>query len=343
MRLFRRSAPAPAPPPKASAPAAPPPPPWDKRRGYPPAGGLRDELAEGRWEHVHEVLEAETDPTVRDLLVEALADIEGRPTWLDEWVAARPGTASPLLVRGRHSVNWGWQARGGGRAGTVSDDGWRLLRERCALAEDDLLAAAAIRPDDAAPHVNRLWAAMGSGGGIGPLNERFRAVVSRDPLSISGHQSMVVAVTKKWFGSHDQMFGLARTSAARAPEGHSLNRLVAVAHLERWLAMSTADEEKAEAGAYWKREEVRAEVLAAHARLFDAGEFRAGPRTPEDASIFLACMHLMGNRETRPRLVELLGDSGPLAYGWQFIRGSSASWTKVVTEVREGGGVATGA
>src|SRR5580658_5761984 len=128
MPIFRkRSAGAPAADPAQAVPERP----LDDLLGDSDAHAFRAELDQGQWKRFHDFLEATREPDARHFYVDRLAHaIEGRPGWLDEWCAARPSSAVPLLFRGVHSIAWAWQARGAGLARTVKQDAWPLFHER---------------------------------------------------------------------------------------------------------------------------------------------------------------------------------------------------------------------
>src|SRR5690349_24880513 len=70
---------------------------------------LAGELAAGRWQEVHDFLAATPDPEDRFFYVNQLSRAIGnRPEWVDEWRAARPGSALPALFSGALYVRSAW-------------------------------------------------------------------------------------------------------------------------------------------------------------------------------------------------------------------------------------------
>ena len=53
---------------------------------------------------------------------------------LDAWKAAFPDSPTQPVARAEALVGYGWEARGGGYANTVTKEGWKLLAERLAQA-----------------------------------------------------------------------------------------------------------------------------------------------------------------------------------------------------------------
>ncbi len=141
-------------------------------RGDQRALAFKAQLARGQWQEVHDFLEATTEWELRNFYVTELSQVSGRPQWLDEWVAARPGSALPLLMRGSHSKNWAWEARGNGRASTVKEDAWPTFHARLVAADKDLAEAAARDERDPTAWAQSMIVARGLSLGPGPRGAR---------------------------------------------------------------------------------------------------------------------------------------------------------------------------
>jgi hypothetical protein len=68
---------------------------------------------------------------------------------LGKWLEARPKSQLARLLKAELLLNQGWQARGDGYANTVSEEGWRILRERSEEAKEIILPL--MRERDAPP------------------------------------------------------------------------------------------------------------------------------------------------------------------------------------------------
>jgi hypothetical protein len=82
---------------------------------------------------------------------------------LDAWIKASPQSPTPKIAKAGALVDYAWKARGGGYANTVSDDGWRLMKERLQQA-DELLKAANALPVKC-PHMYYEWQTVALGQG----------------------------------------------------------------------------------------------------------------------------------------------------------------------------------
>jgi hypothetical protein len=290
---------APAPP----AAPEPPAPPVDNLLGDPDAHRFRSELAEGRWQEFHDFLQATPDWTHRGFYVGKLASISGRPEWLDEWVAARPGSSLPYLFRGTHAKNWAWQARGGGRAKTVKEDAWPVFQARLVDADRDLARAAALDDRDPTPFAQAIWVAMGLSLGQAEIRRRFGEAERRDHLNGDANYSMVQALARKWFGSEREMFEFARSVSAQAPDGHRGHKMIALAHLEQWLDSPRGDAQRS----YFLAEPVKAEIRAAADRSIRSPRYAAGRFAPIDRNVFAMCFRLMRDYDAQLEQMRLIG------------------------------------
>lgn len=257
MAIFRKKS-APAQAAKPAEPSVPVP----HLRGDHQALALEAQLAQGRWQEYHDFLESLTDLELRQFYVTELSRISGRPEWVDEWVAAKPGSSLPLLFRGSHGMNWAWEARGGGRAKTVQEDAWPLFHGRLVEADRDLAKAAALDDRDPTPHAMSVTVARGLSLGQAELKRRFDEAHRRQPLYGPACTQALQGIARKWGGSHAAMFEFARWASGQAPEGHSVHKLIALAHIEMWM-----DAERGEAQQkYFHAEPVKQEIMAAARR-----------------------------------------------------------------------------
>lgn len=85
---------------------------------------------------------------------------------------------------------------------------------------------------------------------------------------LEAHRQMLQFVCKKWFGSHEEMFGFARSVSDSEPAGSALHELPIFAHVERWVEFSVGDlQELKSRDDYLHDPAVRAELTAATDRL----------------------------------------------------------------------------
>jgi hypothetical protein len=189
MSIFRKRSAVSAAPARQPAPAGPEPA-LDNLLGDAEAHAFRAELERGKWQRLHEFLEATRDADARFFYVDTLSDVTGRPGWMDEWCAARPASAVPLLFRASHGRHWAWQARGSGLARTVKEDSWPLFHERLVAADRDLARAAELDPEDPLPHALGLWVVYGLSLGQAELLRRFGEVDRRHRWHLGAYRAI---------------------------------------------------------------------------------------------------------------------------------------------------------
>jgi uncharacterized protein DUF4034 len=303
MPLFRKKSP-PAAPTKAATAPEPPAPPVPPFSGDRAALYFQDQLAAGRWQEFHDFLEATTDWDMRHFYVSRLADISGRPDWLDEWAAARPDSALPLLFRGRHATHWAWQARGSGRANTVKEDAWQVFHTRIVASDQDLARAAALDERDPTPRAFSITTARALSLGQPEVRRRYAEVARRDPLNGGAAAEMIQATARKWGGSHDGMFAFARELSAAAPDGHSAHKAVALAHIEMWL-----DQPREEQPRYFLSGEVKAEIRAAADRSIRSPRYHRvnSVLAWADRNVFAFCFRLTQDYEAQLAQMQIIG------------------------------------
>jgi hypothetical protein len=79
------------------------------------------------------------------------ADYERRIALLRKWITHNPSSVTARIALAGTYTRWGWKARGNGYADTVTDEGWRLLHKR------DAVALAALRDASRLSTVSPEW------------------------------------------------------------------------------------------------------------------------------------------------------------------------------------------
>jgi hypothetical protein len=297
---------------------------------------FRRELDEGRWQEYHDFLVALPDTRHRDFYLQNLIPKGGPRPWVGEWAAARPESALPLIFRGRGKTTWAWEARGNGRAKTVKEDAWPVFHQRLVDADRDLARAAAIDATNPLPHAHSIWVAMGLSLGQVEVQRRYAEVERREKLNGAAGVAMVQATARKWGGSHEGMFEFARSVSARAQEGHSAHKLVALAHIERWL-----DLPKEQRPTYFHNEAVKAEIRAAADRSVRSPLYAYGLFEPLDRNPFTMCFYLMRDYEEQLEQMRLIG---PHITGspWGYLGKAGRAYERARQEALEATGRSAG-
>ena len=183
-----------------------------------------------------------------------------------------------LIARGVWHMVEGWEARGGGRASTVTQEGFTELERRCRLAKKDLLEAAAQDAENPAPYTFLLRAARGlSDRSLG--EEAYAQAIARDAYGYEPHRAFLRLVSQRWMGSHEEMLEQARHIASNAPEGTDAASLVIEAHYDHYSYICRFDESVALACAFLRDRDILDEVSQALSRSVDAPGYQLSPST----------------------------------------------------------------
>lgn len=252
------------------------------------ARDLRLALGKRQWRQAEAIFNSTRDWDIRDFFVTAASEWTGRPEWLDQWCQASSDSPFPWLVRGAHSVNWAWEARGGGIAATVGVDAAAGFRSRLEAAEQDLVKAAELDPLDPIPWSRLITVGQGLGRELSARRASFAEAVRRDALNVNAHLRLMIALSWKWGGSHDEMFAVAHNAAALGPEGHALPVVLAEAHIERCVAYGMAGQAEA-FDSYLRTQEATRDVEAAWSRSAGSSRWRGTATAPRRHNTFAFC------------------------------------------------------
>ena len=228
-----------------------------------------------------------------------LADLGGVQNWIAEAAEGdREHRATALLVSGARNITWGWEARTRAAAKNVTREQWRLFHERLEIAETQLLEAAELRPEWATP-----WSCLltsGRGMSLGPVvNETRRdAALRRDPLDLAAHLEWVSYLQPRWSGEPGQALAFAREALSRAPQGHRLGCVIALAHIEDWV--------ESDRGNRLQTFSIQTELreAAEHSVLHPA--YVRVPGWQHDFNLFAMALSLAGERRTARRVFRAL-------------------------------------
>ncbi|WP_091559153.1 DUF4034 domain-containing protein [Micromonospora pattaloongensis] len=282
--------------------------------GDPIAARLIAAAKQGDWRTIGDTLSDVEHPDDHTFYVRTAAYNSGVERWIDDWVAAEPHSALPLLVKGAHAIHWAWEARGGGRASTVGDEAFRLFFKRLKLAEDCLDEVTDRDRDSATPWVFLVILGRGRQLGIDETRRRFEEVCRRYPWHLEAHDQMLQQLCRKWSGSHDLMHEFAQRTLAEMPAGSPLGRLTATAHLEHWLDLDSDED-----AAYIGSAEVRAQLLAAADRSVRHPDYVRRPGWPSVHNSFATAFSFSGDWTAAAEQFDIIGDL-VTEWPWQYMR-----------------------
>ncbi|CAN3983753.1 hypothetical protein KPATCC21470_6471 [Kitasatospora purpeofusca] len=272
----------------------------------------------GDWNAVGSVLAEIEDDAELTWLLHRLSSVEGTERWLVGAVAERPEDTLLLLFSGARHISWGWEARTGQRAQHVTEEQWRLFRERLGTAEEQLLEVAEREPSWLAPWFFLQIGARGASLGRGIATARFDAALRRDPEHLASHQQRLQQLCAKWGGSHEEMHAFARRAMLDAPEGSPLGEIVALAHLEHWLDLPDGEDH-----AYLTGPTVRAALREATLRSVLHPAYRRRRDWRSTHNIFAMVLSLADERELAHAVFATLDDV-VTDWPWYYLGGDEA-------------------
>ncbi|MFD3538131.1 hypothetical protein ACFWUQ_01335 [Streptomyces sp. NPDC058662] len=297
--------------------------------GDPEVRRVREAAAAADWTTVRAVLEARPESADRTELLWAVGDTAGVERWMPAVVEAEPEAALPRLVAGVRHISWGWEARTGARAAHVSSEQFEVFHARLRTAERWLYEAAEREPQWISPWYGLQITGRGLQVEKTVARRRFEATVRRDPHHLGAHQQRLQQLCEKWGGSHEEMHAFARASAFGAPPGTHLGQLVAIAHIEHWLALDSGPD-----GAYMARPEVAASLRQAADHSFRHPDFVLRETWLPVVNTFAMAFSLAGDRVAARECFRLT-DGCVSRFPWYYLDSSdpAAAYRKLRSSV----------
>ncbi|MEV0238474.1 hypothetical protein AB0I06_00830 [Streptomyces sp. NPDC050674] len=263
----------------------------------------------GDWEAVKAALAPFDLGRDRRVLAE-LAELDGVQDWIGRAVEDdKEHRATALLISGARHITWGWEARTAERAVNVTREQWRVFHERLEIAEEQLLEAAELRPEWVTPWCHLLTSGRGMSLDRAVNETRRDAALRRDPLNLDAHLGWLSQLQPRWGGKPGQALAFAQDAFSRAPQGHPLGCVIAMAYIEEWV--------EAERGDYLVTSEIQAQLREAadHSILHPAYVWRPGWQ--HDFNMFAMALSLSGERHTVRRVFQTL-DGAYTPWPWTY-------------------------
>jgi hypothetical protein len=288
--------------------------------GDPDARRLSMHLGNRDWPAARSII-MNPDPVLRGHYVGIASTKSRLMEWIDDAVRTDPDPTLPLLVKGLAAIGWAWDARGDGYASTVSEEGWKLFRQRLVLAENCLDEVLDREPGNVKALAGKITLASARSKGLPEIQRCFDAVIAIDPTNEGAHGTMLQAVCRKWSGSSELMFRFARERAAAYPDT-GLSGLIAEAHIEEWLSRKKEYE-------YLEQHEIRDELVAAAERSIWHPGFRRTPNTPHVWNAFAMAFSLGDHHAEAERCFALIGDAYVTDDPWYYHGKAERSFLKL--------------
>jgi hypothetical protein len=291
----------------------------DRTLGDPAAARLLAHLERRDWRAVHEFLSAVDDPDELDFYVSLSSRTQGLQAWIGEWADAEPRSYLPMLVRGAHTVDWAWLARGTALAKDTSAAQFRIFERRLRLAHEYLSEAANRNRHDPTAWSELIVCGIGMGLGVDEAVRRFREAVARHRWHLGAHAGLFMQLCPKWGGSDELMHRFAEEAASTAPSATGLAVLVAEAHVERWLYLNR----DGDGLPHLRRPETRADLHAAADRSVRHPAYRRRLGWQLDHNRLAMPFWLAEEYGAAAEMFDVLGDQ-VTTWPWNYLVGTPA-------------------
>jgi tetratricopeptide (TPR) repeat protein len=212
--------------------------------------------------------------------------------WLgdfEDWLRSDPSSHFANAAIGIFYVDYAWHARGSGWANTVTEEGYRLFKERLLKARNYLEKAYIADYSDPVVPSGLIKVALGLGSDYAEMEKQFQRAIKADRSAYEAYGAKFTFLMPKWHGSREEMFSFARETARNAPADSLAPLVLAKAHWE----MYARSEDRA---SYFQQPEVWNEVRSVYSLLCDRF-----PKSKERHYWFARTARLAGDFETAKR------------------------------------------
>ncbi len=185
-----------------------------------------------------------------------------------------PQASTTWLLKGEAYVEMAWQARGGGYADTVSPEGWKLFRERLAVAREALEKAWELDPDDCRAPTEMIRVVEGEQSGREQMELWFSRAMALNPKNEQACRNKLHYLYPLWYGLREAMLAFGKECVASTNWGGNVPLILCEAHWDYSYFLK----QDAEREGYWKRPDVWPDIKAAFERFFQLNPGEIGGR-----------------------------------------------------------------
>jgi hypothetical protein len=203
----------------------------------------------------------------------------------------------PQTFKGYFYVKYAWDARGGGWANTVTDDGWRKMAERLTQARGALEEAWKLDPNSDAAATEMLTVELGQGNDRASMEKWFSRAMQANPDNYQACRSKMYYLEPKWHGSPEEMITFGRECLAARNWATNSPFLILDAH--DTLATNYLKDKDT----YFRQPEVWTDICAVYQPML-----RAEPKTAWTRSRLAYYASLAGKWDEADRQFKLLGN-----------------------------------
>lgn len=275
----------------------------DLAAAIPELGELRDRAAADAWPDVVDRLVGLLNRDENLLPIATGVVVRANSTMVREQADRHLDDLVAHTLWAHHLIVTGWAIRSAGFADQVSQQQFEDFHRHLRAAEQILIEVCAREPQWGLPWHLRLMTSRGLELGLSETRRRYQRLAEHHPDHYAGQHQMLQRLCPKWGGSWEDAFQFARSCAASASAGSPAPALVAMTHLEQWLALG-----EDAGGKHLRRPEVREELLTGSAASVFHPEFRPAFDWVSAHTLFGVVHALAGDAELAAPHFRALGD-----------------------------------
>ena len=200
---------------------------------YPSAIQFAEALVAEAWPMAERLYDAASSSDEQNHFISVAGATGGPASRYDAWVEGSSSPGLSLTVRAANRMKTAWSIRdrqAGNSNKKTTQDFWTSLE----AAEEDLVLATIEFADSPVPWVQLLRCARGLERPRRPVEQIYINHVERGAL-LAGHLEFQQYMTKKWFGSHDEMWDQVYYVSTSEPDGSPSFAVAAMAFIEEWV------------------------------------------------------------------------------------------------------------
>lgn len=149
------------------------------------------------------------------------AEEEKAMAFYRDWSAKSPNSITAQICLAQALSSYAWNARGSGYTGTVTDDGWKLFRERLEESWQVLQAARNLEETCPAWYSAAQTVALGQGWDHDRYFQMVDEALAKEPTYFKYHASVCYYLFPRWHGEPGDLEKWIETQANRYAEGEN--------------------------------------------------------------------------------------------------------------------------
>jgi len=191
-------------------------------------------------------------------------------------------SAAAYVIKADFYLLYAWRARGNGNADQVTEEGWRLFKERLAESEKALNKAWSLDPNSAQIPVLMMSVALGQQKPRPEMERWFQRAMELEPDNYQACRSKLHFLLPQWYGSRDEMVAFGRKCVASTNWGGHVPLTLVDAHSEFSRTLPDADTRHA----YWRLPDVWPDIRDGYEKFAQANPNATDFRYPYAAYAF---------------------------------------------------------